>query len=265
MTVHRTPSLPGSSRQDSPSLAGWGIAAALGDLGDLSVTDSKPLYERLRCTAEPPRFEAFGVTEQTLQAFYRAMGYWVEGGAHGFWLEPESGDGHCDPEAFVYTIATRMHELSSAFNGDQIKSPIEAQLFAALLWSRHDWAGFPMFDAPDRFAERGTPPSKEEGVCCYITPQGVIAGWKVDLVLWFEYGRHRGGVAIECDGHEFHEKTKEQAARDKKRDRDIVCAGYPMLRFTGSEIYRDPVACANQVKEAASEALYRVSKDGGLF
>jgi very-short-patch-repair endonuclease len=42
---------------------------------------------------------------------------------------------------------------------------------------------------------------------------------------------------IECDGHEFHEKTKEQAAKDKKRDRDLTTAGYVVMRYTGSEIY----------------------------
>ena len=45
-------------------------------------------------------------------------------------------------------------------------------------------------------------------------------------------------IAVECDGHEFHEKTKQQAARDKARDRD---------RFTGSEIWKDPGACADEV------------------
>ena len=44
---------------------------------------------------------------------------------------------------------------------------------------------------------------------------------------------------IECDGHDFHEKTKEQAIKDKKRDRNFVTAGYVVMRFTGSEIYNN--------------------------
>jgi very-short-patch-repair endonuclease len=44
---------------------------------------------------------------------------------------------------------------------------------------------------------------------------------------------------IECDGHDFHEKTKEQARKDKKRDRDLIALGYKVLRFTGSEIYNN--------------------------
>lgn len=51
-------------------------------------------------------------------------------------------------------------------------------------------------------------------------------------------------VAIECDGHDFHEKTKEQAARDKRRDRNLMENGIMVIRFTGSEIYEDAYGCA---------------------
>lgn len=54
-------------------------------------------------------------------------------------------------------------------------------------------------------------------------------------------------VFIECDGHAFHERTKEQAARDRQKDRRVQQAGIPILRFTGSEIFADPVHCAMQV------------------
>jgi len=49
------------------------------------------------------------------------------------------------------------------------------------------------------------------------------------------------GVAfvIECDGHDFHEKTKEQAQKEKQRDRDLITSGYVVMRFTGSEIYNN--------------------------
>lgn len=54
-------------------------------------------------------------------------------------------------------------------------------------------------------------------------------------------------LVVECDGHEFHEKTSEQAKKDKSRDRDVLSRGYPVMRFTGSEIYRAPLKCAEQV------------------
>jgi very-short-patch-repair endonuclease len=52
---------------------------------------------------------------------------------------------------------------------------------------------------------------------------------------------------IECDGHDFHERTKEQARHDRRRDRTIQEFGLPVLRFTGSEIHADAAACGRQV------------------
>lgn len=54
-------------------------------------------------------------------------------------------------------------------------------------------------------------------------------------------------LIIECDGHDFHERTKEQAARDRAKDRAALLSGQDQLRFTGSEIWRDPWECATQV------------------
>jgi len=58
-------------------------------------------------------------------------------------------------------------------------------------------------------------------------------------------------LAIEIDGHEFHERTKEQAAADKQRDRVLVRNGYRVLRFTGSEVYSDPAEVLAEVLDIA--------------
>lgn len=58
-------------------------------------------------------------------------------------------------------------------------------------------------------------------------------------------------IAIEVDGHDFHERTKEQAQRDKKRDRDLQALGWRVMRFTGSEVFRDAAACAREVQALA--------------
>ncbi len=57
-------------------------------------------------------------------------------------------------------------------------------------------------------------------------------------------------LIIECDGHDFHEKTKKQAARDKRRDRTLQSSGYKVFRFTGTEITRDSLSCAEEVFNA---------------
>ena len=84
----------------------------------------------------------------------------------------------------------------------------------------------------------------------WLRPQREVGSYRVDLVAHFTNGAGASAVAsardavkcaIECDGHDFHERTKEQAARDKSRDRTLLSAGYPVMR---SEIWKDPVACA---------------------
>lgn len=60
-------------------------------------------------------------------------------------------------------------------------------------------------------------------------------------------------LIVECDGHDFHEKTKQQAKRDKKRDRTLMAMGYHVMRFTGSEIWNDP-------RKVVQEALSFVRK-----
>ena len=69
-------------------------------------------------------------------------------------------------------------------------------------------------------------------------------------------GQAKIKVIIECDGHNFHEATKEQAAHDKKRDRLFTKHKYCVLRYTGSEIYADPFKCAEDVWSTVKE-LYK--------
>lgn len=56
-------------------------------------------------------------------------------------------------------------------------------------------------------------------------------------------------IVIECDGHDFHEKTKQQAAKDKERDRFFAKEGYTVLRYTGSEIFNDRYKVYTDVEE----------------
>ena len=63
---------------------------------------------------------------------------------------------------------------------------------------------------------------------------------------------------VECDGHQFHEKTKKQAQHDKERDRILTKHGYRVLRFTGSEIVKDPIKCGYEVITAVWDLLKKV-------
>lgn len=85
----------------------------------------------------------------------------------------------------------------------------------------------------------------------YVYPQIRIGDFRVDFLLAY-VGRSVAPLIVECDGHDFHEKTKEQAQRDKARDRYLVSQGYRLVRFTGSEIYQNPEGA---VEEAISILL----------
>lgn len=54
-------------------------------------------------------------------------------------------------------------------------------------------------------------------------------------------------IAVEVDGHEFHEKTREQVAHRNRRDRDLQTDGWKVFHFSGAEIVRDPKRCATEV------------------
>lgn len=58
-------------------------------------------------------------------------------------------------------------------------------------------------------------------------------------------------IGIELDGHEFHEKTKEQVTYRNQRDRHLQAAGWTVFHFSGSELYRDQVAVVTAVREVA--------------
>jgi len=66
-------------------------------------------------------------------------------------------------------------------------------------------------------------------------------------------------VVIECDGHEFHEKTKVQAARDKARDRKLASQGFRVFRLTGAEIWRHPGRSAYEVARAIYDLAWDVA------
>lgn len=62
-------------------------------------------------------------------------------------------------------------------------------------------------------------------------------------------------IIIECDGHEFHQKTKEQVKRDNEREYNLKIAGYEIIRFSGSQIYNEPFKCAEDTYNYIMKAI----------
>lgn len=118
-----------------------------------------------------------------------------------------------------------------------VQSPIEQKMGLALI--AHPLAAMPFISVGSQLPE-----AKRAGL--FIIPQLRIGSYRADLAIVMQSDGYSLRIVVECDGHEFHQKTKEQAAHDKKRDRYFLDHEWPVMRFTGSEIHRDADACADQ-------------------
>lgn len=105
-----------------------------------------------------------------------------------------------------------------------------------------------LFVVKDEAAERQLMAAKGPIFDLFVRPQAQVGDWRVDF-LFHAWGWNTPKFMrfiVECDGHDFHERTKEQAARDRARDRQAMIDGIPVLRFTGSEIWKNPWGCAEE-------------------
>jgi very-short-patch-repair endonuclease len=130
-------------------------------------------------------------------------------------------------------------------------SPIEQIMLAALMWT--EYGGY-----EKKLIEIAEPGTRHEATQSnvVIAPQHLIGRHTVDFGIFIRFiANEEIRIVVECDGHEFHEKTKEQAARDKSRQCDPEIAGWRVMRFTGSMIWRDHRWCADRVAKLATNEL----------
>lgn len=87
-----------------------------------------------------------------------------------------------------------------------------------------------------------------DGDALYLYADLAALTYRLDFLIYCNrwYSRPTW-IAIECDGHDFHERTKQQAAYDRARDRELLGVGITTLRFTGSEIFHSAERCATEV------------------
>jgi very-short-patch-repair endonuclease len=100
------------------------------------------------------------------------------------------------------------------------------------------------------FANDMPPRVYGDGTCFLGLYRNVLVDrYRVDFLAWFDYGD--AFVAIECDGHDWHDRTKQQASADRARDRALLRLGVTTIRFTGSDIFHDADACAVEAIDIA--------------
>lgn len=169
--------------------------------------------------------------------------------------------------ALADEAADEVRELLGAFmlthRGvyDRCESPIECRMFMALFGVvslRHKLhVAYLECDVDWDHRHQSDPCFGKDAT---VIPQAHVGKYRADFLV--RIGDVHGGawMVIECDGHDFHERTKEQARRDKARDRWMVSQGILVLRFTGSEIWADAMLCAEAVVDTIYEESHRKNR-----
>lgn len=83
-----------------------------------------------------------------------------------------------------------------------------------------------------------------------LRTQAKVLDYRVDLLIEGHHGDWC--IAVEWDGHNFHDRTKEQASRDRERDRRMQDIGIRVLRFTGSDVWNAPWHVAEEIISTAA-------------
>lgn len=68
-----------------------------------------------------------------------------------------------------------------------------------------------------------------------------------DMLFWIP-ARPDIKIIVECDGFDYH-SDKARFTNDRRRDRALQDRGYQVLRFSGSEIYRNPAGITRELAE----------------
>lgn len=131
------------------------------------------------------------------------------------------------------------------------ESPVERLFILGMSMACCHVAGFD--DAPGMFW------SFDGKLCGYLFGQVELesGGRKIrpDFLLKTDVAR----IYVEIDGHEFHASTRQQVARDRQRERAIAEGGDIVIRFTGSEVTKDPKGCAEQAMRIVEKLSRRVA------
>lgn len=207
--------------------------------------------------------------------------------ARGFGSNWHASFDGLDVKSIEYHVASQTcgwgaipwHTRATALAMSRCESPIETGFLASamVVWSRwvptYVWFG-PKGSRPrgNRFIRpghygrpscwewiRGIGPERVPGDRrIVIYPQMTLGKYRADfLVVYRERSdgqTFRKTMVVECDGHDYHERTKEQASRDKARDRWMQAEGHMVNRFTGSDIWADPFVCVADVLQVLIES-----------
>jgi REase_MTES_1575 len=103
-------------------------------------------------------------------------------------------------------------------------------------WIKSEWEFRTFQNGHDRFV---------------VVPQFSIAEvGPVDFAIFVpQVGADEPILVIEVDGHDFHERTPEQASEDNGRDRVLQRLGIPFFRFTATDVVRRSADAAREIAQ----------------
>jgi very-short-patch-repair endonuclease len=114
------------------------------------------------------------------------------------------------------------------------------------------------------FSDLGESHNNQYIVCLFV-PQYRRLNYTVDFAF-FANEIPDVSLGVEIDGYEWHDKTKEQAARDKRRDRELLLAGLPTIHFAGTEVYSNAMQTVEDTVKIFSSMIFEgVYKDISSF
>lgn len=70
-------------------------------------------------------------------------------------------------------------------------------------------------------------------------------------------------IGVELDGHDFHEKTKEQVTSRNRRDRALQQDGWRIYHISGSELHRNGFEAVQEIYMHAHDALIDI--EAGIY
>lgn len=80
-----------------------------------------------------------------------------------------------------------------------------------------------------------------------------------DVLTVVDFYIEKNGVklCVYTDGHTYHERTEEQAQRDKRIDRKLQELGYQVLRFTGKDVNESIEIIIEEIKSWIEKPVYK--------
>ncbi len=178
----------------------------------------------------------------------------------------------------VHAFERAYYEFEKALN-ECGESPLEHAMLLALTLVSGDRMGSESGKG-FYFTHGGRPADATDWEYISIEPQAVFGDYRVDFLVTLssldpvvdartreqdesrllsagDYTDRK--IVVECDGHDFHDRTKDQASRDRERDRALQSLGLRVFRYTGSDVWLDVMSCATET----IDVLQREMREAG--